>query len=69
MNMGSYGSSLSTPSTGSGASASGTSLTKNAHADANDMLVLGLLGSGMSMPLQVPGQTADIASNYWPRLQ
>ena len=29
----------------------------------------GLLGSGMSMPLQVPGQSSDIASNYWPRLQ
>ena len=28
-----------------------------------------LLGSGMSMPLQVPSQSADIASNYWPRLQ
>eukprot|EP00090_Calanus_glacialis_P009381 TRINITY_DN17750_c0_g1_i1.p1 TRINITY_DN17750_c0_g1~~TRINITY_DN17750_c0_g1_i1.p1 ORF type:complete len:501 (-),score=65.14 TRINITY_DN17750_c0_g1_i1:1095-2597(-) len=49
--MGSYGSSLSSPSAGPGAGASG------------------LLGSGMSMPLQVPGQTADIASNYWPRLQ
>ena len=30
---------------------------------------LGILGPGMSMPLQVPSQSSDIASNYWPRLQ
>ena len=29
----------------------------------------GILGPGMSMPLQVPSQSSDIASNYWPRLQ
>jgi len=51
--MGSYGSSL-TSSSSSSTSGSGSS---------------GLLGSGMTMPLQVPGQSSDIASNYWPRLQ
>jgi len=29
----------------------------------------GLLGSGSSLPLQVPSQAPDLASNYWPRLQ
>ena len=51
--MGTYGSSL-TSSSSSSTSGSGSSA---------------LLGSGMSMPLQVPGQSSDIASNYWPRLQ
>ena len=34
-----------------------------------DFLNLGVISPGLSVPLQVPGQThADLTSNYWPRL-
>lgn len=31
----------------------------------------GVISPGVTVPVQVPGQTADlsVASNYWPRLQ
>ena len=28
----------------------------------------GVISPGLSVPLQVPGQTHDLTSNYWPRL-
>jgi len=45
----------------------GSSLTSSSSSTGSGSS--GILGSGMSMPLQVPGQSSDIASNYWPRLQ
>ena len=69
--MGSYGSSL-TSSSSSSTSGSGSSGQYSTTPDMIynlSVLSSGLLGSGMSMPLQVPGQSSDIASNYWPRLQ
>ena len=74
--MGSYGSSLtsSSSSSTSGSGSSGLSppfppLPLPDMIYNRSLLSSGLLGSGMSMPLQVPGQSSDIASNYWPRLQ
>ena len=68
--MGSYGSSL-TSSSSSSTSGSGSSGESYSSLSAKHLTSpsSGLLGSGMSMPLQVPGQSSDIASNYWPRLQ
>lgn len=42
----------------------GSSLSSNTTGSAP-----GLLGAGVSVPLQVPGHAPDITSNYWPRLQ
>ena len=70
--MGSYGSSLTSSSSsstsGSGSSGQFPHLPPDMICNLN-VFSSGLLGSGMSMPLQVPGQSSDIASNYWPRLQ
>ena len=66
----SYGSSLSSPSSGSGSAASGMPHPKKERICVTILWISGLLGSGMSqLPLQVPAQTADIASNYWPLRQ
>ena len=35
-----------------------------------NIFYIGVISPGLSVPLQVPGQThADLTSNYWPRLQ
>lgn len=47
----------------------GSALTSSSSSSATGSSSSGILGPGMSMPLQVPSQSSDIASNYWPRLQ
>ena len=72
--MGSYGSALTSSSS---SSATGSSSSGNLKISPRRVFGLkpetvnnlGILGPGMSMPLQVPSQSSDIASNYWPRLQ
>ena len=66
--MGSYGSSL-TSSSSSSATGSSTGASWDVYHVHSCCYYSGILGPGMSMPLQVPGQSSDIASNYWPRLQ
>ena len=68
--MGSYGSSLTSSSSSSSTSGSGSSGESSAVSPVpSNLSCSGLLGSGMTMPLQVPGQSSEIGSNYWPRLQ
>ena len=33
------------------------------------VLFSGVLSPGLSVPLQVPGQTSDLTANYWPKIQ
>lgn len=42
----------------------GSSLSGGPHGSSQ-----GVLSPGLSVPLQVPGQTPDLTSNYWPRIQ
>ena len=69
--MGSYGSALTSSSSSSatGSSSSGKTKISPRRIWSETDKHLGILGPGMSMPLQVPSQSSDIASNYWPRLQ
>jgi len=61
-----YGSGL-----GSGPGSHGKETSKKKPSNPTALIVTfsGVLSPGLSVPLQVPGQTHDLASNYWPRLQ
>ncbi|XP_066252288.1 paired box protein Pax-6 isoform X1 [Euwallacea similis] len=47
------------PSYASGGSAGGTPVSTGT----------GVISAGVSVPVQIPSQAADLASNYWPRIQ
>ncbi|OXU20081.1 hypothetical protein TSAR_004983 [Trichomalopsis sarcophagae] len=32
-------------------------------------MIAGVISAGVSVPVQIPSQTPDLAGNYWPRLQ
>lgn len=45
------------------------SLVGNALNPSTSEIVPGVISAGVSVPVQIPSQTPDLAGNYWPRLQ
>eukprot|EP00095_Tigriopus_kingsejongensis_P004955 maker-scaffold96_size378025-snap-gene-0.17 protein:Tk04955 transcript:maker-scaffold96_size378025-snap-gene-0.17-mRNA-1 annotation:"paired box protein pax-6-like isoform x1" len=64
LSLSSYGRSCGAAQTNPHMANYGSSLSGGAHSSAQ-----GVLSPGLSVPLQVPGQTPDLTSNYWPRIQ